>query len=149
MHINLIALINKCLYNPDRHEWRHHLSIRSHISALIYFLTVLGGFRGISQGYLWSFLLRSRLCSCAESWGATGLQSTGSCFTWTRLNWLAEAGCPFPEDHARDAEDRGDNKVIVGQCYYPVTRSNLTPVLPEKNTPSDNYCEIMSGRQAF
>lgn len=51
--------------------------------------------------YLWSFLLRSRLCSCVESWEAPEVASIGSCFTSTRLNWLAEDGCPFPEDRTR------------------------------------------------
>lgn len=59
--------------------------------------------------YLWSFLLRSRLWSCWESWEIAELVSTGSCFTWTRLNWLAEPGCPFPEEPCR-RRSRGEKR---------------------------------------
>ena len=48
--------------------------------------------------YLWSFLLRSRLCSWMDSWEAPEVPSIGSCFTWTGLNRPAWACCPFPEE---------------------------------------------------
>lgn len=78
--------------------------------------------------YLWSFLLKSRLYSC-ESWEAPELTSTGSCFTWTRLNWLAEVGCPFPEDHDRAVELRQQSYCWSALLPYDEIQSDFCPGL--------------------
>lgn len=107
----------------------------------------------VQRPYPWSFLLRSRLCSCMDSWEGPEVLSIGSCFTWTRLNRLAWACCPFPAEterwRERQQEKEREGEVIVGQHYYPVMRSDLTCVQAEERAGSDNYCRIMSSRQGI
>lgn len=69
VHINPIGLMNRGLYNPGRQEGRHHLSIRSRVSALMYPLPVLGAFTGLSGGVTCGLFCSGPGCALAQSLG--------------------------------------------------------------------------------
>lgn len=140
---------------------RNHPSIRKRISSLIHFVNISCEFKNQHVSCRINPLCTVQLCtcglfcsdpSCAPVWTLGRHQSSHPLAPallepdWT--DWLKPAAHSLrikPDRQRREETTKLLLVSIITLWWDPIWLLSG----PEKNTPGDNYCGIMSGRQAF